>query len=65
MGNRIIISTVNRETGKSDHGGDLYRVLYMGENGLRYTHFCDSMPDLLHFVEDLISTRRSKPSQTV
>ncbi|MFA5766873.1 MAG: hypothetical protein WC919_03040 [Candidatus Paceibacterota bacterium] len=68
LGDRITIQGINRQTGKLDKAGDLFRVMYMAADGMRHTLFCNTMPELLVVIENIIkdrmkSCKTSKPTE--
>jgi hypothetical protein len=68
LGDRITIQCINRNTGKLDKAGDLFRVMYMHTDDMRHTLFCNTMPELLIVIENTIkdrmkSCKTSKPAE--
>lgn len=64
MGDRISIQSINRETGKLDPAGDMYRVMYMSTGGQRHTLFCNTMQELLVAIKNIIEDRQKVACQT-
>ena len=65
MGDRISIQSIDRQTGKLDLAGDLYRVMYMSTSGQRHTLFCNTMQELLVVIENIIKDRQKAACQTL
>jgi septin family protein len=68
LGDKITIQGIDRQTGKLDKAGDLFRVMYIAPNGMRHTLFCNTMPELLVVIENIIkdrmkSCKTSKPTE--
>jgi hypothetical protein len=63
LGDKITVQSINRQTGKLDKAGDLFRVMYIAANDMRHTLYCDTIPELLVAIENIIKDRM-KPCKT-